>query len=136
MTAVRIHVPVETHGLNAKRRAHWTKLMRWSKAERGATSVLLCVEDPPPLPVVVTMTRLFKTKPLDGDNLQGALKAIRDAVAQWLGVDDSDARIEWVYRQERGEISGDKIVVTKRGIRRVPTRKIGVIVEIATAPLT
>lgn len=56
----------------------------------------------PPLPTVCRLTRCTPSaKGLDSDNLQGALKAIRDAVASWLGVDD--ARLDWVrytYCQE------------------------------------
>jgi len=34
-----------------------------------------------------------------GDNLRGALKAVRDQVATWLGVDDADPRVTWEYGQ-------------------------------------
>lgn len=36
---------------------------------------------------------------LDSDNLQSSLKALRDAVAEWLGVDDRDKRVTWEYGQ-------------------------------------
>lgn len=40
---------------------------------------------------------------LDTDNLAGACKAIRDAVAAWLGVDDGpEAPVSWEYGQRRG----------------------------------
>jgi hypothetical protein len=39
---------------------------------------------------------------LDGDNLQSAFKATRDGVADWLGVDDGDPRLDWQYRQRKG----------------------------------
>jgi hypothetical protein len=36
---------------------------------------------------------------LDDDNLQGALKPLRDAIAGTLGIDDGDSRIHWEYGQ-------------------------------------
>lgn len=48
----------------------------------------------------VTLWRLAPRK-LDSDNLAGALKAIRDGIAEALGVDDGDPRITWRYEQER-----------------------------------
>lgn len=49
----------------------------------------------------VTLTRIAP-RALDDDNLRGALKATRDGVADALGIDDRDARVEWRYTQERG----------------------------------
>lgn len=37
---------------------------------------------------------------LDTDNLAGALKAVRDAVAAWLGVDDGPGGLVWEVDQE------------------------------------
>jgi hypothetical protein len=56
-----------------------------------------------PLPLVVTLTRVAPSNGLDGDNLQGSLKACRDGVADWLGVDDRDPRVTWLYEQRRGK---------------------------------
>ena len=39
---------------------------------------------------------------MDGDNLAGAFKAVRDAVATFLGVDDADPRVKWSCRQRPG----------------------------------
>lgn len=48
----------------------------------------------------VTLTRLG-AKALDDDNLSGAFKAVRDAVAHHLGVDDGPrGPITWAYAQE------------------------------------
>jgi hypothetical protein len=38
---------------------------------------------------------------LDSDNLQGAFKHVRDAVAEFLGLDDRSGRYEWVYGQQK-----------------------------------
>lgn len=51
--------------------------------------------------VTVTLIR-FSRGELDDDNLRGALKQVRDAVAIELGVpNDADPRFTWVYQQSR-----------------------------------
>lgn len=48
----------------------------------------------------VNFTRLASVA-LDSDNLVGAFKACRDAVASWLGVDDGPrGPVTWAYAQE------------------------------------
>ena len=66
----------------------------------------------PWLPCVVTLTRI-SARGLDDDNLQGAFKAVRDSVADALGVDD---RMREIVRYEYGE----QVVKWKRG---TPTPK-------------
>ena len=51
---------------------------------------------------VVKLTRIGP-KELDGDNLQSALKAVRDGVADALRIDDGSDRIHWKYGQEKGK---------------------------------
>ena len=65
-----------------------------------------------PLPVAVTLTRIGG-KPMDGDNLQSSLKAIRDAVAALIAIDDGDERITWRYRQRSGPGSPSVIVTVR-----------------------
>lgn len=61
----------------------------------------------PTVPCTVTLTRI-SPRPLDDDNLAYAFKGIRDFVADKLiprlakGRADGDPRIEWRYRQEKG----------------------------------
>jgi hypothetical protein len=52
--------------------------------------------------VRVTLTRRGP-RPLDGDNLQYAFKAVRDGIATTIGIDDGDARYVWEYAQERAK---------------------------------
>ena len=54
------------------------------------------------LPLTVTLTRIA-TRNLDDDNLQSGCKAARDGVADWLGLDDADKRITWLYAQAKGK---------------------------------
>lgn len=45
-------------------------------------------------------------KKLDGDNLQTAMKPVRDCIAEWQGEDDGDSRFRWSYSQRPGYWSG------------------------------
>jgi len=47
-----------------------------------------------PAEVIVTMTAHLP-RYFDDDNLAGALKPLRDALADWIGVDDGDRRVMW-----------------------------------------
>jgi len=52
---------------------------------------------------VVTLTRIAPSNGLDDDNLAGALKACRDEIAEWIGVNDRDRKtVRYEYEQERG----------------------------------
>jgi hypothetical protein len=95
-----IRIPLRTgRGLN-DREHHMAKARR-VKAEREAMGYFLGGKKRPELPCVVTLARVAPSNGLDGDNLQGSLKAPRDAVAVWLGVDDADQRVTWLYEQRR-----------------------------------
>jgi len=77
----------------------------WAKRHRRSTvhhrEVAYALERVPRVspPCRVVITRCA-SRALDTDNLTGAAKYVRDAVALWLGVDDADSRVEWVVRQE------------------------------------
>jgi crossover junction endodeoxyribonuclease RusA len=49
----------------------------------------------------VTLTRIAP-RPLDTDNLARSFKAIRDGIADALGIDDGSKRFTWNYAQEKG----------------------------------
>jgi len=69
------------------------------------------------LPCQVVLTR-FGARRMDDDNLANAFKAVRDAVAQKLRVDDGDTKnIKWIYDQDtyRYKEYGIKIQITSRG---------------------
>jgi hypothetical protein len=87
----------------ANLREHWRKRAARTKAEKLVTSAHFKGIEKPALPVKVTLTRV-SPRFLDGDNLQGGMKAVRDAVAEWLGADDKPGSgITWAYAQCRGE---------------------------------
>jgi len=62
------------------------------------------------LPATITLTRVGRRR-MDGDNLQGSLKACRDGVAKSFGVDDSSGQYTWEYRQEIGKQYGVRIEI-------------------------
>lgn len=109
---VEVEFPLRTvSALNE--REHWGAKARRVKRERRTTGLaLLMVRGSPTLKararghlagdgrLVVELTRLSRGE-LDDDNLRGALKSVRDQVAEWLGVDDRDPRVTWAYGQER-----------------------------------
>lgn len=102
MEELLIVIPLRTgNGLNG--REHHMARARRVKAERDAVAWMLCTLRRPVLPCTVTLTRVAPSQGLDDDNLAGALKGVRDAVAEWLGVDDRDRhRVRYEYEQARG----------------------------------
>jgi hypothetical protein len=83
--------------LRENRYAHRRRVQR----ERGLTRWMLGARVKGWLPVTVTIVRIGKGR-LDGDNLQTAAKAVRDGVADALGVRDNHPQVLWVYEQLRG----------------------------------
>lgn len=90
-------IPIKTvTGLNA--REHWRVRAKRVKAERHTTASIV---QPFWTPCIVRMVRLSPAL-CDDDNLQGAMKAVRDEIAKINGVDDGPAGpITWVYAQEK-----------------------------------
>lgn len=82
----------------ANKREHWSVRARRTKLHRAA-ALAVPVH---PLPCVVTLTRVAPRK-LDDDNLASGFKALRDGVADRLGVNDNDPRVAWKYAQVRGK---------------------------------
>jgi hypothetical protein len=91
-------------GLNA--REHHMSRARRAKDEKSKARLVARarLRMPARLPVRVTLTRFSPgTVKLDDDNLRGTLKAVRDGIAAWLGVDDGGPWVRWEYEQMRGE---------------------------------
>jgi hypothetical protein len=96
-----MRLPIKTVS-EANQRAKWAQIKR-KKEQRAAVERALGVQRYFPAALVVTLTRIAPSaRGLDGDNLQSAFKAIRDEVADWLGIDDRDPRVSWAYAQEKG----------------------------------
>jgi hypothetical protein len=83
----------------ANLRLHWASKARIAKRHRAvAKNSLSALAAPLRPPLSIVLTRVAPRK-LDGDNLQYAFKAIRDGVADWLGVDDGSPQLDWQYAQ-------------------------------------
>lgn len=89
-------LPLRTQGPNGSH-GHWRVLAARRKRERFAAFAATPAH---PLPCTVRLIRL-SAGTLDDDNLRGALKGVRDGVADRLGVPDNDPRVRWEYAQER-----------------------------------
>lgn len=103
---ISVTIPIRTVS-EANAHEHWRVRQRRAKQQRETARIVLAnvVSSAPTryagLPLIVTLTRIAP-RALDSDNLSGSQKHIRDGVADWLGIDDRDPRIEWRYAQERG----------------------------------
>lgn len=98
-----LHIPgLQTRGgMNA--REHHQARARRVRAERSTVGWFLRGQPKPALPCVVTLTRIAPSSGLDDDNLASACKSIRDAFAEWVGVDDKRRDVvRYAYEQERG----------------------------------
>jgi len=84
----------------ANLREHWSKKSKRTKVHRaaGAETEIDSVQ----LPCTVQIIRIAP-RSLDGDNMQSACKALRDGLADRMGIKDNDPRVSWQYAQERGK---------------------------------
>lgn len=97
-----ILIPIRTISALNAREHHHARANR-VRGEREATTWILRAFRRPPIPCSVRLTRVAPSNGLDDDNLTGALKGVRDQVAEWLGVDDRQIdRVRYVYEQRRG----------------------------------
>ncbi len=102
---ISITIPLRTVS-EANRRDHWATKAKRVASQRGIVGLAL---RPHIGAEVDSWGKLFATlvrvapRILDDDNLRSALKAVRDSVANELGVDDRDPRVSWWYAQEKGK---------------------------------
>lgn len=84
------------------KREHWSARSKRAKFQRAEAHIYCKYKAfPPRLPCVVTLVRIAP-RSLDTDNLAGGFKSVRDGIADWLGINDNDPRVTWLYAQERG----------------------------------
>lgn len=86
----------------ANMREHWRSRAARAKSQRQSAYILTAALKSLILPATIRLVRV-SPRLLDDDNLRGALKSVRDGIADRLGVDDRDPRITWDYGQEKGE---------------------------------
>lgn len=100
----------------ANRRDHWARKARRAKQQRTMASWLvrgfwfLDKSKKPTMPLVITLTRLG-ARTLDSDNLAGSFKAVRDGIADALGVNDGSKDLDWRYRQAHDKPAGIRIQI-------------------------
>jgi hypothetical protein len=101
VTDFRFEVPVKVAS-TSNLREHWAAKHKRTDAQKRATRAKCPPWTGGPL-LVVTLTRVAPRR-LDDDNLRGALKSVRDAVATWLRIDDASPLVRWEYAQETGKV--------------------------------
>jgi len=97
-----LYVPIRTVSeTNRASHEHWRVRQRRTKEQRMAVWAFMGGTFQRAGPWKVKLTRIAP-RALDDDNLAGALKAIRDQVAECLGAPNDRDGFEWVYGQRRG----------------------------------
>jgi hypothetical protein len=109
---VTVEVPLKLPSM-ANLRLHWAAKAKLVKTQRNAAAFALRgngrqwlthwkgMRDNERLCLHVTLTRVGPRE-LDDDNLASAFKAVRDEVADFVGLDDGSKRFTWAYAQQRG----------------------------------
>ena len=64
-------------------------------------------------PCSVRMIRLAPTELDAGDNLEMSLFRVRDAIADWLGINDRSPTVTWECEQERSRTYGVRVEVMR-----------------------
>lgn len=95
---------------------HWRERHRRAKCQRQDAArwmrALSLAYDLPVPPLVITIARLAP-RSLDSDNLAASAKHVRDGIADWLGIDDGDPRIEWRYGQRKSPSYGVEVTIRR-----------------------
>ena len=95
-----MNFPIKTIS-EANKREHWgAKLARKKSQQSDFTALWRNYKPEVTTPATITFTR-YSCNTLDSDNLAGAFKHVRDALAREIGIDDGSPLIEWKYQQER-----------------------------------
>lgn len=101
-----VTVPIKTVSETNTRDKHWAARHRRRAQQRQVAGLVTSgalAGSTVTGPLMVVLTRLAPSGGLDDDNLVSSLKAIRDGVADALGIDDADARVSWAYDQRRAK---------------------------------
>ena len=100
---VSVVVPVRIES-EANRHEHWRKAWARKQLHRKFAAICLAhIKDRPPAGarVLINMRRIAP-RLLDDDNLVSGFKALRDGVADWLGIDDGSPLLTWQCEQSKG----------------------------------
>ena len=91
---------------SANLREHWRARAARARVTREMAWALCRVQPwmEYPAELRVTLKRVAPSAGLDDDNLAAAFKAVRDGIADKLGLrSDRDPRVSWRYEQARGK---------------------------------
>ena len=97
-------IPVRVYS-ESNLREHWRTCAKRTQGQRMAAKLMTAEAlgwRKRGVGVVVTLTRVAP-RVMDSDNLARAFKAIRDGVADGLGLDDGSPLTMWRYDQRRGK---------------------------------
>lgn len=114
---IEFTIPVKTVNESNGQHGHWRTKSNRRKTQRNAVALSLRNRTLPPLPVVVTLTRISAGQLDEHDNLRGAMKAIADQIADHYALPDNDARFTWQYAQEKCKRGtyGVRITIAAKG---------------------
>lgn len=84
-------------------REHWAAKARRSKTERNVTRHMVDYHLKARLSRYTVVLTRKGPRALDSDNLAASFKAIRDGVADAIGIDDGSDKVQWRYRQEKSK---------------------------------
>lgn len=99
---MKVTIPIRIES-SLNLREHWRTRANRNTSHRAAA--WMCMKAAGRIKVdraTITLTRIAPRE-LDDDNLAGGFKSVRDGVSDWLGIDDGDKRLTWVYAQRRGK---------------------------------
>lgn len=106
-----VALPIRTRS-ESNMREHWACKANRAKEQRGFARIAVqaeltrlprCVEG-----YTIHLTRLGR-RWLDSDNLATSFKAIRDGIADALGIDDGSSVLTWEYSQKKDKMYGIEI---------------------------
>ena len=104
----------------ANRHEHWRRRQQRAKHQRQATFYGLLARWGPSqltLPLHITLTRIAPRPIRDTDNLESCFKHVRDGIADYLKIDDSNPLVIWgPHGQERGAPKTYYVVVVIREV--------------------
>lgn len=109
-------------GATKRAKAHRTaaRLTVFAPLRRASRPTPFLVLHPHGLVVLLTRVYSGRGRPMDDDGVARALKAVRDGVADALGVNDGSDCVTWVVAQERGSETGVRVQIFAR--RALPDR--------------
>lgn len=109
---VRFTIPIRTQNESNTGGSLPAKLARKAATKAIVAGVLPRMTWEPDSKLIVRLTR-NGTRKMDDDGVQASLKVIRDCIAAWIGRDDGDESLRWVYRQRAAWVPSVTVIVSE-----------------------